>query len=161
MKIGAILILSSCAKDGEVGPQGPAGNANVHTTTFSVAPGDWEQVGSQGQLGFGYSVEQTVSTITDAIASTGAVLVYRQVGTDGWLALPTTVTEGFGVNRNWLSVYGPGTVNIGTFTDNQQTPAITQTQVFKVVAIASSGMIPADVDLNNYEQVSRFYHLDE
>ena len=33
------LLLSSCAKDGEDGAQGPPGNANVTSTTFMPAQG--------------------------------------------------------------------------------------------------------------------------
>ncbi|MEO8590051.1 MAG: hypothetical protein ABI432_11810 [Flavobacteriales bacterium] len=155
------LLLSSCAKDGEDGATGPQGNANVQTTTFSVSPGDWAPFGTSGQVGYGYGVNWNTSIVTDAIANNGAVLLYLKSGTDRWVALPVTIPEGSTWNKTWLYSFGPQSVQIEVYDDDQLTVAPNQVHEFKIVAIANSGMIlDGGVDVNNYEAVSRYFDLE-
>lgn len=162
---GTAVLLSSCAKDGEdgaQGPQGPQGNANVQSMTFSVSPGDWSPFGTSGQVGYGFGVNVIAGIITDEIVDDGAVLLYLKSATDRWTALPVTIPEGSTWNKTWLYHYGDQNVQIEVYDDDQLTVAPTQVNVFKVVAIANSGMMLEDgVNPNSYEDVSRYYGLED
>ncbi|MCW5898754.1 MAG: hypothetical protein KIT10_05735 [Flavobacteriales bacterium] len=145
---GAVL-LSSCTKEGPegpAGPQGPQGNANVQSLTFSASPGDWSSISG------GYAINRNVPIVTSGIASTGAVLVYLQSGSQ-WVAIPLTIS---GVT--WLYGYGTGQVQI----EVNSAAAPSQVTVWKVVAIASSGMITdSGVDVTNYDEVRDYFGLEE
>lgn len=145
---GAIL-LSSCTKEGPegpAGPQGPQGNANVQTFTFSASPGDWSTISG------GYAFNRVVPVVSESIANTGAVLVYLQAGSQ-WVALPVTVD-----GLTWLYGYGTGQVQV----EVNSSSAPSQVTVWKVVAIASSGMITdSGVDVTNYNEVRDYFGLEE
>lgn len=141
-------LFTACAKDGETGPAGPAGaqgNANVRSATFTVSPGDWSTISG------GVAVNWSTSLITDAIANSGTVLVYSNEG-GSWVPLPLTIGS-----IATLYQYSSGQVQIEVYGAS----AITEVSEFKIVAIASSGMIPQGVDVNDYEAVSAHFGLDK
>jgi hypothetical protein len=74
----ALVLISSCGKDGApgaTGPQGPSGNANVQATTFTVTSTQWQSTGTGG-TDYEKYVDLTVPSITQNILDNGAVLVY-------------------------------------------------------------------------------------
>jgi hypothetical protein len=92
----AALIISGC--EGDVGPAGPAGNANVMTGTISPTNSDWiyssdwtmtTNVGTVTAVTTRY-VDIPVPEITADIIAKGAVLVFfePETGTDQWTSLP-------------------------------------------------------------------------
>jgi hypothetical protein len=71
----AILLISSCGKDGAPGPQGPSGNANVHSSTFVVTNSQWQTTGTSG-TDYEKFIDLNDPYITQDILDNGAVLVY-------------------------------------------------------------------------------------
>jgi hypothetical protein len=136
---------TGCAKDGADGPAGPAGpqgNANVRVEMFSVAPGEWSSSGSI------IWVEKSVSVITNEIADNGAVLVYVKALGNTWMNVE---------NDGAYLRYGVGHVQM-TY-ENATVP--TSTEQYKIVAIASSGMIvDSGVDVHDYEAVRAHFGLE-
>lgn len=160
--IMSLAVLTSCAKDGEDGAQGPQGNANVQSATYSVSPGDWGAFGTAGQVGYGFGVNLNAPIVSSSIASSGAVLVYLKSGTDRWVAMPLTFPEGATWNKTWLYSIGPSSVQLEVYDDDLYTAAPTVVHEFRIVAIANSGMmVNSGVDLTDYDAVSDFLGLDD
>ncbi len=138
-----VSFLIGCKKDAVEGPRGPQGNANVHSQTFTVNASDWYYF-----LGWS-NVDIQVPFITDDIIATGAVLVYEKSGSLTF-AMPYTAN---GVDHRYI--YYSGTVSI------LHTGTSTPSTTFEVVAISSSGMIPTDLDVTNYDKVKAYFKLDD
>lgn len=86
----AILLLSSCGKDGSpgaAGPQGPSGNANVNSSTFIVSATQWQTNGTSG-IDYEKYVDLNDPYITQDILDNGAVLVYWVTSTGINVQLP-------------------------------------------------------------------------
>jgi hypothetical protein len=86
----AILLLSSCGKDGApgaAGPQGPSGNANVNSSTFIVSATQWQTNGTSG-IDYEKYVDLNDPYITQDILDNGAVLVYWVTSTGINVQLP-------------------------------------------------------------------------
>ena len=95
----AILLISSCGKDGApgvAGPQGPAGTANVHSSTFVVTNSQWQTTGTSG-TDYEKFVDLNDPYITQDILDNGAVLVY-------WIT-----NSGINVQLPYQNVYPAGT----------------------------------------------------
>ncbi len=149
--LALIVLFTGCAKDGADGPAGPAGpqgNANVRSETFSVSPGDWSTMSG------GYAVNRSTSIVTNEIVSTGSLLAYFKAGSaNQWIALPFS---GGGLSIAYQ--YGPGQVQIEYYSGSP----ITQVTEWKIVAIASSGMIvDSGVNVHDYEAVRAHFDLEE
>ncbi len=92
----AALLIAGC--EGDAGPTGPAGNANVKVGTISPTNAQWiaysnwtmtTEVGTETAHSTRY-VDIAVPEITADIIAKGAVLVYfeAETGSDRWTALP-------------------------------------------------------------------------
>ena len=89
-------------EQGPAGPQGPPGNANVQTVTFTLSSTAFDNSASV------QSAVRSMPEVTSAVASSGAVLAYTDIGSgqDAWTALPfvliteagsaSTLSYGFG-----------------------------------------------------------------
>jgi len=77
-----IVTIVGCAKDGETGPAGSSGVANIQTIFIN------DQHFSEFNM-FLWKIEMNVPQISGFIRDEGVVLVYRKV-TNGWDALPNT-----------------------------------------------------------------------
>ncbi len=135
-----------CAKDGVEGPRGPQGNANVHSQIITVNPSDWTN-------SFGYHiVGLQVASITSDIVATGAVMVYSSYEGTSWVALPYTLSA---VDHSYE--YDAGAVQVRY----EGGEAIAIPTTFKVITLSSSGMIPSDLDLTDYDAVKDYFKLEE
>jgi hypothetical protein len=127
--LSIVFLLSGCGKDGAVGPQGPAGNANVSSTIFTVNPTEWVASGTT------YRVSFTVPALTQAVLDRGSVQVYYSNATDVWLATPI-VTVVSNVTQVWQPFYFVGSVRIDVGNFDGRLPANPGGPVkFKVVVI--------------------------
>lgn len=143
MLAGSMIVFNSCTKTGPQGPAGPQGatgatgaagqngldgNANVlGTAPFTVLPNTWALTGHI------YSVSFTDPDITNAIASTGVVEIFREYNPNQWSPLPD-------INGITSVVYdfAPGGFNIYIQNSDGSTPATPLTMNFRVVIISSS-----------------------
>ena len=93
------LLFGGCAKDGDTGPAGPAGedgNANVQVEIINIYVEDWEY---QNDL---YQEQTSSDLLNDEIAEYGSVSLFMNAGPGVWLALPA---EGFGFAYDNTSLY--------------------------------------------------------
>lgn len=156
--IAGVTSLSSCKKEGPIGPAGKDGidgNANVTSNTFTVNSWNWTL------SDYVYYADLSVPSITSSIANTGLVQVYMEsTSSPGvWLNMPWT---------EWFSSYtstynfnhGTGSVRVFKADSDLQAPSNPGLRRFKVIAIESSGMIAnPDVDWANYESVKETFNL--
>lgn len=76
------MFLGGCAKDGETGPPGKDGNANVTTILDTIQPSDWTLIATNQ-----YTFSKTIPAIVDM--NKDLVLVYTRRAS-GWAPLPLT-----------------------------------------------------------------------
>lgn len=155
-----LLALGTAACSGDTGPMGPAGNANVTSGTFTVAPSQYSNGfwffsvdgGNQGNPARIATI--AVPELTEALVANGAVLVYLRVPAAStqpasqWSLLPFH-QGGFGGGYlvSIKAAVDVGTIRIGyahESTSGAAAPDVYQvplpTYEFKWVAIA--GMAP-------------------
>jgi len=134
------LILSSC--EGQEGPAGPSGNANVRRIDITVNSGDWSEQGSAGQSNHSWiAVVPNIDALTDSIANNGLVLVYKQ---DNFLGeavyTPLPYVESFSGNqRFWEFQYAPGDIGFTVKDTDLNTPEPTASIQYKVVLVDGVG----------------------
>ena len=80
---------------GANGTNGTNGNANVKSTTFNVAAGDWITLGTSGVY-----YNKAFASLTQDIVDNGLVMCYLKSGS-AWVALPVTT----GVEANIFVIY--------------------------------------------------------
>lgn len=148
----ATLGMSSCKKKEVVGPAGPAGNANVKSSTFVTTNTDW--VGDQVS---GYTATFNAPIITSAIASTGAVMCYLVDGSTSY-ALPYSYLNG-SYTRHMSFEYETSVLRVKVIDDDGLTSNLGGYSI-KVVAISSTGLIAnPGLDLTDYEAVKEAFDL--
>lgn len=165
----SIVMVSCAGDDGEQGPAGPAGNANVNSNEYLVNSSDWT----------GTNIKRdtiAVSAITQSVVDNGAVLVYHKsemsTSSDStWSALPysynitlnsgqqqiaaiITIRAAIEVGEVQLSAINSLNANI------TGSPTFPGDRSFKVVVIPSASLVEG-VDVNDYEQVSAVYGIQE
>jgi hypothetical protein len=159
----AILIFSSCRKEGPqgpVGPQGPQGNANVTSETFTVTPGQWQINSTPGQSDHLKFVDFSIAGITQSVIDNGAVIVYSRF-TNDLIPLPfsyqSTTTQAYYTD----DIY-PGGVEIQIQLGNFNTPTITANQDFKIVVINGSFRLAhPEINWKNPTEVMDLLHLEK
>ncbi len=160
------LLFTSCAKDGQIGPEGPQGPPgadgiiNISSFYYTLYENNWSEFGEPG-IGFGYSAVMDFPEITEDVLNYGAVLVYLYQ--DGNLySLPITfVNSGDGgyMTSIWVTLQLEQIVV--TFQDSDGLTVNPGTQEFKVVIIDGSIVIPQSLNLNNYEEVKNYFNLKD
>lgn len=152
----AVMFLYSCR-----GPQGPAGNANVASSTVTVYPNDWRWDNNTS-----WRVDIDYDAITPQITDHGAVLVYmNQKNT--WRQLPLTfyysqMNNGqkyFYSSSLEVSSYDRGVSIFWTENDmvNDYRP---EQHDFKIVVIAANlYKSRSDVDYSDYKAVKAAFQL--
>lgn len=163
------IVMVSCA--GEDGETGPAGNANVKSSNGEVAITDWT-------AGAVLTDTLMVPEVTQNVVDNGAVMVYLKVDgdtiNDNWQALTyTRAITGLSISGHPAQVemsieygYNVGMVMLSVKNNiNQDLTAVLQAYppndyLFKVVVIPSASLIEG-VDVNDYEQVSTVYGIEE
>ncbi|MBI5326442.1 MAG: hypothetical protein HZB41_14415 [Ignavibacteriae bacterium] len=161
------VLLASCIRhdEGPTGPQGPPGNANVKSFTYTIYPNDWI-ASSDPNLWY---YDKRCDLVTTDIVDFGAVLFYLQEtsGKLSWISLPSTslyrdngqayTTE----YQPWHSDYTLSIQWIDTHPVSPRRP--TWNCVIKAIIIADypySVLLSKGVDLDNYEQVANALNLN-
>ena len=151
-----VLMFGACSKpkDGAPGAQGPQGNANVQSSTFTVT--------SWGYTAPDYHVDLAVSSITQDIINSGAVLVYQ---TDGSInvQLPYTFYPNANYSETWTPAITLGNVKIIVEDSDQTQPNNPGAGVmFKVVVMASRSMLHnPHIDFKNFASVEKAFNLKD
>jgi len=184
------LFITSCGKDGAVGPQGPTG------PTGATGPaGPTGATGATGTANVIYSAWVTPSTytkdtvfstyhfytniaaakITQAILDHGTVIVYGKLDgytsviwpTDQVSALPivVTYTEGTTVYTDtWSSLATLGNIKIDFVDDKNLYNGISNAHQFRYIIIPGAVLtatINKHVNLNDYNQVKQAFKLPD
>ncbi len=151
-----VLMFGACTKpkDGAPGAQGPQGNANVQSNTFTVT--------SWGYTAPDYYVNLSESSITQDIINTGAVLVYQTNGTTN-VQLPYTVYPNSTYSETWVSLITVGNVKILVEDSDQTQPNNPGAGIqFKVVVMASRSMLQnPHVNFKDFESVKKAFNLKD
>lgn len=143
----SIMLFAGCSEDGK---DGRDGNANVRSTTVSVKSYQW--FGQQGS----YSVTVSAPAITQDVMNFGDVRVYiKSVSSDAYQALPVTYKD-YSTIRYWFSV---GKIQL-EYLYNNPSLSVTSDLVFKMVVIDGNPDL-VKIDLNDYDAVSDYYHLED
>ena len=144
-----MFAVSSCKKpkDGETGPKGADGNANVIASN-PVTVSSWTASGTA------WSANIPFSEVTSDVVNTGTVQVFIQYGSSWW-ALPDIN----GVNSTSFG-FSTGLVKLlNVDSDGSATPN-PGTQVFRIVVIPSRTMLEhPDVNFQDYEALKKVFHL--
>ena len=157
MAIIATLFFGSCR-----GPQGPAGNANVASSTVTVYPDDWYWNNNTS-----WRVDIDYGAINMDIQNYGAVLVYMN-DRNTWRQIPLTFyysqtndqgEEQFYSSSLEVSSYQGG-VSIFWTENDFFDGRIIDTHDFKIVVIAA-GLYKdrQDIDYSDYEAVKTAFQL--
>jgi len=93
------ILLSGCAKDGETGPAGQDGNANVQVEIINVFIEDWE---FQNEM---YNAQVSSNLLSDDIIENGTVNLFMDAGPGVWLALPEG-NFGYAYDSSTLYLFG-------------------------------------------------------
>ena len=149
-----ISTFASCKKGdtgaaGTNGTNGLNGNANVHSSTFTVNSSDWNYDASNWE----YYINFTYPMITQDVVDNGTVSLFFSTTGATWQSVPYTYyinsTTSLSFAYNYTLNGGGIFVSVSnntTFTINPYT--------FKVVAIGGSQRkAHPNTDWNNYEQV--------
>ncbi|TND10181.1 MAG: hypothetical protein FD123_429 [Bacteroidetes bacterium] len=149
-----LLLIDGCKKEG---PQGPAGNANVVSHTFSASSWLWSSPN--------YYVDFTVPELTSSNINEAAVMVYFSTVAGNWIAVPyTQYNSPYDYFMNFLTAVN--TVEVRWFYDsslssgNDPNVYYGTTVQFKIVIIPP-GIRKAnpDLDLTNYQAVKLQFGL--
>ena len=160
-----VVTFTSCAKDGETGPAGPAGtngNANV-VASNTVTLNNWISIFDDGT---NYLFESTVNWtgITQAIKDNGAVMVYMDDGAGSWYALPYSEDEDtYSLDFNFSFTVGQVVIEVtGWDATLSPNPSDFNGTVVRIVAIAASAKIAnPGVDWTDYNQVKTVLNLKD
>jgi hypothetical protein len=150
------LLFNGCKKEG---PAGPAGNANVTATTFTISSWSWSSPY--------YYVNLTVPALTSANMNAAAVMVYIKATGTSWTAVPYTQYDtpdnyfmGFNTNTNNVQLTW---IYDNAFSSGDDPNVVYGTQVrCKVVVIPpAERKANPNINLYDYEAVKKAYHLED
>ncbi|MDA9312050.1 hypothetical protein N8371_05365 [Vicingaceae bacterium] len=153
------MVFTACSgEDGDIGPAGANGNANVNSFSYTVDAASW----SQGRANI------SLPQLTKAIADNGVVAVFGSfdsLGTDtiSWRPVPYRFVANVGGTNMLVSITNTFSVGqVSLFSNLTSTNAGINlfTSTFRVVLIPSSAKIEG-VNINNYEEVKTVYGVEE
>ena len=143
---------------GANGTNGTNGVANISTINFTCSNLNWTE-GQEVGGNWVWEYQRTSPEITNAIYSSGAVMVYMGSSTEGYIALPFSllgVQTAFGIFQG--ATGNTNTLNIAIQRlDGAQFPNPGGMD-FKAVIIPPA-MIKPNVDITNYNEVKIAYQL--
>ena len=103
----AVLIIMTIAgckgEKGDAGPVGPTGNADVRTIQFTVASSDWKLISSTSTS---YYVNKLTPLITESVVRGGTVVLYYQLSSSIWTALPDRFVTETGTPYEFHYIHG-------------------------------------------------------
>ena len=174
-----VLLAVGC--EGDQGPAGPDGNANVKTGTISPTNEEWlwmssywfQQTTTTGMGYFTRYVDIPVAEITSDIISTGIVLVFFEAlpGSGNWTPLPFQFVEPYGAYiHNIVHEVSEGLVRLHYFNMRNSAGATLPelatvsipTYTFKYTVIegnALQAMTAREIDVTDHDQVMEYLAL--
>ena len=161
-----LLAVTSCKK-GDVGPQGPAGTANVMYSAW-FTPNAYTKDTVFGIWGFNYN--KAASSITQQVIDSGTVLTFGKLlgyNTLVWPAtqiaqLPINLTyvQGSTMTDTWSALATPGNLRIRFVNDHNFYTGISNLHQFRYIIIPG-GQPGARLAQLSYEEVCRMYNIPE
>lgn len=154
MSITAILFNGCAGKDGAPGAQGPQGNANVLSYTFSVSSWTYTAPNLWADL--------VDPDITSDVINNGAVLVYINNG-GNLTQLPYTYYPTNTYSETMSAIHSVGNVQINLTDSDLNPPGIpSSTLVFKVVTLPSRKPLSnPHINFKDYESVKKAFDLKD
>ena len=152
----AAVLMTGCAEDGDPGAQGPAGNANVKSFSFSTTPGSWIASGTPGTNDCVKYLELNISEITQSILDDGMVLVYWETG--GYyvqmpVILPIDPTQS--INLFYASTLGKVEVDLQLNTLQTPNTASLNWEFKVVVASGINRITHPEINWKDYNSVKK------
>ncbi len=161
-----LVFVTSCSKDGEQGPAGADGNANVISSGWvPYDSANWSS--STSEFGITYrNYPVTVSEITQDVVDNGVVLVYTRFFTDTYVLPFTDKIVGGGENQVLSFRLNLGALTIkmrnvsgsgdpGTFSGNE-----TSNQYRYIIIPSGTNKTGVDFTIMSYQQVMDYFDLD-
>jgi hypothetical protein len=150
LRILPFMFLLSCEKQG---PQGPQGNANVQSLTYQVTEWNFNNPA--------YYADISVPFVTADIISSGAVLVYAEVGTNIFSQVPLTFYLSDQYSTTIEVSHSIGKVRLFWVDSDLTQPLQPGAMNFKIVVIASALLQKhPDTDLSNYQEVKEQFQIN-
>jgi hypothetical protein len=149
--------ITSCkkAEKGDTGPAGKNGNANVTSVLLNANTWTWDNTNK-----WSYATFSSVSILTSATASSGAVILYEGSGTS-WTAVPYSFNLSGGVTYHALFEYDVNTVTIYKALSDDSNPNPSASQ-FKLICIPPASIKEhPNVDYTNYMEVRKTFNLKD
>jgi hypothetical protein len=146
-----LVFLMSCSKDGETGPQGPAGidgNANVLYSDWFLS-GTWS--GSSGN----YNFNKAATAITQTVLDQGVVLAYAKLTADGSNVRPLPATTSGPTFWNFILTVG----NINFTSSLNSSPSTNNEYRYIVIPATTALRLQKPVTEMTYNEVCAFYNI--
>jgi hypothetical protein len=165
--IAVLLIISSCTKEGDAGPQGPEGNANVIYSNW-YTPSTYKKDTIFGIWGFSHT--QAAPAITQAVLDSGTVLVFGKMlgynpavwptGTVGQLPIMINYMQGGLQVDTWQYYATVGNLRIRFTNDHNIYTSIANQHQFRYIIIP--GSTPSGrMRQMTYEEVCGKYNIPD
>ena len=173
------LIITSCKKGdigpqgpqgaaGTAGPQGPAGTANVIYSNW-FTPSSYTKDTIYGVWGFSYTTTSEPK-ITQDILDKGTVIVYGKLNgynTSIWPTgtvgiLPISIVYQLGATwyaDRWEPTVTVGSIKVRFTNDHNYYTGISNAHSFRYVIIPGGVNNTSSINLNNYAEVKKAFHI--
>jgi hypothetical protein len=157
---GAMLAISSCAKDGVNGTNGSNGTnaSTAFQLSFSVPYTSWTDFGTSGTAGCGVKTTLQDTNLSFANVGQGAVLVYGQNANGNLLLLPYINYNTSGTQFTTQFWWEDGFIVIDVYNSTYTYSTFSSASNFIVVVIPGLKSLPESVDRNDYASVEAYYH---
>ena len=162
---GALLAISSCAKDGKDGTNGTNGTnaSTAYQITFTAQPSDWSAYGTSGTAGCYVATYCLNPYLSVDSVGTGAVLVYHQYGAGVNTInqeLPYIDYNSSGTQFNYQFFWNQtqGDVVIHAYNSLFSPTTFSGAMSYVIVVIPGYKSLPAGVDRNDYNSIVKYFH---
>jgi hypothetical protein len=165
--IAAIVIIITSCKKGDMGPQGPKGNANVIYSNW-FTPATYKKDTLFGIWGFNHTI--AVPDITQSILDSGSVLTFAKMhgynpavwptGTVGQLPITINYMQGGLQVDTWQAYATPGNWRVRFTNDHNIYTTIANQHQFRYIIIPG-GTLAGRTSQLSYEEICRMYNIPE
>ena len=163
-----LIILFTCCKKGDTGPQGPAGTANVIYSDWFTATAYVKDT-VFGIWGFNYN--KTVPEITQQILDSGSVFTFGKLVGYSTLLWPsnqvgqlpinlTYVSSGITMTDTWSGLATPGKLRIRFVNDKNYWTGIANNHQFRYIIIPGGKKGARQAKLS-YEEICAMYNIPQ
>lgn len=154
------LVFTNCKKTekGEPGTSGKDGNANVQSITLTASASSWAWDNSNKWSTASWS---GLSILNSNVVDNGAVMIYQNIGSSTYLALPQAVNLNSTIQNHVFFTYSLNTLIIFNENSDLSTPT-PYSATYKLVCIPPA-IIKSNpnINLNNYNEVKQKLNLND